>query len=134
MPAMTASDVILPICVGLGPLVLVSALLHWVAGRSARKKLVKVTGRIGGWDHSGGVSNPIVEFLTRDGQPVQHRLAAAWDFGIYREKPVPVWYDPADPSRFSTEISFAGKPGLLLFLVSIPLLVLAAVSAPYLFR
>lgn len=107
----------------IGPLLFIGGVVHFVVARSIRGGRTKVTGAIVGWRHSGGgtnVSTPTVQFTTRDGREVTRTLNGSVDIGIYREKPVPVWYDPEDPERFSTETTFLGKPGVFLIGLSVP--------------
>ena len=96
MPAIATSDVLLVLAVGLGPLTVVLAVLNLVVVRSVRSKRIQVPGQVISWDHWGsreggqGVSHPIIAFTTTDGREMTVKLTANFDFGIHREKPVPV--------------------------------------------
>lgn len=112
----------------IGPLLFIGGVVHLLVARSIRGRRTKVTGAIIGWNHSGAgtnVSTPTVQFTTRDGQEITRNLSGSVDIGIYREKPVPVWYDPDNPERFSTETPFLGKPGVFLIGLSLPVMLIS---------
>lgn len=111
----------------LGVLVLASMIgLHRRRRQKARRAgRVRVTGRVvdevdtgsGGKDWS--TSAVVVAFRTLDGQEVHGVPPGGWDLGLpVTGRAVPVWYDPADPRRFETQVHRVDRAGTVAFTVA----------------
>lgn len=106
----------------LGPLTLALGLWRWFRLRAWRQRAVRTQGTLVDWEHDS-TSAPVVEFTTREGRLVRKLYVRSGDSGYYPVgKPVPVWYDPADPEDFWCEVRRGAQPGVPLLLLSVPLL------------
>jgi hypothetical protein len=107
-----------PVCLALGV---------WLNRRAENERdrtWVRTDGRVLGWHHGRQSetkknSRPIVRFETSEGRSVRGMPRWAWDIGIYlqRRKPVPVWYDPADPEQFDARVWPLDRRWMLLILI-----------------
>jgi len=115
----------------IGGVLVVGGLLLGAVQARHRRGWQRVDGTVGGHGHSlaaGGdgssTSRPIVAYTTLDGQ--EHRETQQWGvgIGIYTTgQRVPVWYDPARPSRFTANVRGSHAVWLVLCLIGAGVLV-----------
>lgn len=105
----------------MGPGLLVIGLLTMAISRSRRARRVHTKAQVTGYKSGsvGGEStrHPQVEFRTADGRTVTGDQRVSVDIGWYPSGGVDIWYDPAEPQRFTSRRGWWDSPGMLLVIV-----------------
>lgn len=99
----------------LGPGLLCLGLLVLAVTARRRAQWVRTTGAVVGRQLGGTDGNtPVIRFTTQGGRVVEGPQLPSVDIGIYPSGDATVWYDPTRPERFSAQVAWFDRPGLVL--------------------
>ena len=133
-----AAGVMLLLLIGLGASDTTSLGWYLVAGiavalrqASRRRSWTRTEGTIVGFNHSGESSLPRVRFVADDGEVVEGEQNGAFDIGVYLPGgTVPVWYDPANPERFTARVRGSHASWTILVVIGVVMTLVGVLLSP----